>query len=64
MTPVPVIVKSLQNIRSENCLVEFKRETDMFHRLSHDNVAKLFGLCREADPHYMILEFTDWVRSI
>ncbi|KAK6623364.1 hypothetical protein RUM43_009216 [Polyplax serrata] len=60
MTPVPVIVKSLQNIRSENCLVEFKRETDMFHRLSHDNVAKLFGLCREADPHYMILEFTDW----
>lgn len=57
----PVIVKSLQHTRDENVLIEFKRETDMFHRLSHDNIAKIIGLCKEVDNHFMILEYTDWV---
>lgn len=57
----PVLVKSLQHTRDESVLVEFKRETDMLHRLSHDNIARIIGLCRETEPHYMILEHTDWV---
>jgi serine/threonine protein kinase len=56
-----VMVKSLQNTREDSALQEFKRELDMFHKLQHQNVAQLLGLCREADPHYMILEYTDWV---
>jgi len=56
-----VMVKSLQNTREDSALQEFKRELDMFYKLQHQNVAQLLGLCREADPHYMILEYTDWV---
>jgi Protein tyrosine kinase. len=56
-----VMVKSLQNTQEDSALQEFKRELDMFYKLQHQNVAQLLGLCREADPHYMILEYTDWV---
>jgi len=56
-----VMVKSLQNTREDSALQEFKRELDMFYKLQQQNVAQLLGLCREADPHYMILEYTDWV---
>jgi PTK7 protein tyrosine kinase 7 len=56
-----VMVKSLQNTREDSALQEFKRELDMFYKLQHQNVAQLMGLCRETDPHYMILEYTDWV---
>lgn len=58
---VSVLVKALMQTKDEDCLAEFKREIDMFSKLSHDNVTKLFGLCREAEPHYMIFEYTDWV---
>ncbi|CAG9824276.1 unnamed protein product [Phaedon cochleariae] len=57
---ITVLVKALSQTKEENCLAEFKREIDMFSKLSHDNVIKLFGLCREIEPHYMILEHTDW----
>jgi serine/threonine protein kinase len=56
-----VMVKSLQNTREDSALQEFKRELDMFHKLHHQHVARLLGLCREADPHYLILEYSDWV---
>lgn len=56
-----VLVKALTQTKDESSLSEFKREIDMFVKLSHENVTKLYGLCREAEPHYMILEHTDWV---
>lgn len=56
----PVLVKSLTQTKDENSLAEFKREIDMFTKLSNENVTKLYGLCREVEPHYMILEYTDW----
>ena len=56
-----VMVKSLQT-KEETALFEFKRELDMYHKLGHDNVTKLVRLCREMDPHYMIMEYSDWVR--
>lgn len=58
---VTVLVKALTQTKDENSLSEFKREIDMFTKLSHENVTKLYGLCRETEPHYMILEHTDWV---
>lgn len=58
---LPVLVKALTQTKDENCLAEFKRELDMFSKLSHENINKLYGLCREVEPHYMILEHTDWV---
>lgn len=58
---MPVLIKSLTQTKDDECLAEFKRELDLFHKLNHENVSKLLGLCREVEPHYMILEHTDWV---
>lgn len=57
-----VMVKSLTQIKDEAALTEFKREIDIFSKVTHENIVKLYGLCREVEPHYMILEYTDWVR--
>lgn len=53
-----VLVKSLQT-RDEQLQLDFRREAEMFAKLSHSNVVRLLGLCREAEPHYMILEYYD-----
>nr|XP_015218709.1 PREDICTED: inactive tyrosine-protein kinase 7 [Lepisosteus oculatus] len=53
-----VLVKSLQT-RDEQLQLDFRREFEMFGKLSHANVVRLLGLCREAEPHYMILEYVD-----
>ncbi|KAK1904937.1 Inactive tyrosine-protein kinase 7, partial [Dissostichus eleginoides] len=53
-----VLVKSLQS-RDEQLQLDFRREAEMFAKLSHANVVRLLGLCREAEPHYMILEYYD-----
>lgn len=58
---LPVLVKSLSQMKDDSSLAEIKREIDMLSKLSHDNITKMHGLCREAEPHYMILEHTDWV---
>lgn len=55
-----VMVKSLTNTKDELVLQDFKRHLDLLHKLSHENVVKLIGLCREEEPDYMILEYTDW----
>ncbi|XP_029033905.2 inactive tyrosine-protein kinase 7-like [Osmia bicornis bicornis] len=55
-----VMVKSLTNTKDEMALQEFKRHLDLLHKLNHENVVKLIGLCREEEPDYMILEYTDW----
>lgn len=57
---VTVLVKSLMQTKDDECLTEFKRELDLLHKLNHENVSRLFGLCREVEPHYMIVEHTDW----
>uniref|UniRef100_A0A8C2JNJ2 Protein tyrosine kinase 7a n=1 Tax=Cyprinus carpio TaxID=7962 RepID=A0A8C2JNJ2_CYPCA len=53
-----VLVKSLQS-RDEQMQLDFRRECEMFAKLSHANLARLLGICREVEPHYMILEYTD-----
>ena len=55
-----VLVKSLQS-RDEQQQLDFRREFEMFGKLNHANVVRLLGLCREAEPHYMVLEYVDWV---
>lgn len=53
-----VLVKSLQS-RDEQLQQDFRREAEMFGKLSHSSVVRLLGLCRETEPHYMILEYYD-----
>ena len=55
-----VMVKSLET-REETALFNFKREIDMYYKLNHDNICRLIKLCRDVDPHYMIMEYSDWV---
>ncbi|CAK1595129.1 unnamed protein product [Parnassius mnemosyne] len=55
----PVLVKVLTT-KDEVQLAEFRRQLDLFTRVRHENVVRLIGLCNEADPHYMLLEHTDW----
>lgn len=59
---VLVLVKSLQT-RDEQLQLDFRREAEMFGKLNHANVVRLLGLCREAEPHYMVLEYVDLVRE-
>uniref|UniRef100_T1H1A6 Protein kinase domain-containing protein n=1 Tax=Megaselia scalaris TaxID=36166 RepID=T1H1A6_MEGSC len=56
-----VLIKALNKIKDENACQEFKRQIDMFRTISHKGVSKMLGLCREKDPHYLILEYTDWI---
>lgn len=58
-----VLVKSLQT-RDEQLQLDFRREAEMFGKLNHSNVVRLLGLCREAEPHYMVLEYVDLVRVL
>lgn len=60
---VLVLVKSLQT-RDEQLQLDFRREAEMFGKLNHANVVRLLGLCREAEPHYMVLEYVDLVRAL
>ncbi|KAM6972799.1 inactive tyrosine-protein kinase 7a [Aplochiton taeniatus] len=53
---VVVLVKSLQS-RDEGHQLEFRREAEMFGKLSHPNLTRLLAMCREAEPHYLILEY-------
>lgn len=62
-TEVLVLVKSLQS-RDEQLQLAFRQESEMFGKLNHSNVVRLLGLCREAEPHYMILEYVDLVRNL
>ncbi|XP_029448671.1 inactive tyrosine-protein kinase 7 isoform X2 [Rhinatrema bivittatum] len=57
-TETVVLVKSLQT-RDEQFQLNFRREFEMFAKLNHVNVVRLLGLCRELEPHYMILEYVD-----
>lgn len=62
-TEVLVLVKSLQS-RDEQQQLAFRQESEMFGKLNHSNVVRLLGLCRETEPHYMILEYVDLVRNL
>lgn len=55
-----VLVKALNKVKDENVCIEFRRQIEMFRAISHRGVTKLYGLCRDKDPHYLILENTDW----
>lgn len=57
-----VLVKSLQ-CRDELPQAEFRRQAEMFGKLNHINIVRLLGLCRDAEPHYMVLEYVDLVKD-
>lgn len=53
------LMKALNRVKDENICVEFRRQIEMFRTVSHQNVVKLFGLCRDKDPHFLVLEHAD-----
>lgn len=53
------LVKALNKVKDESICVEFRRQIEMFRAVPHPNVVHLFGLCRDKDPHYLVLEHTD-----
>lgn len=55
-----LMAKSLVHSKDEEALTEFKREIDLFSKLDHAHVVKMIGLSRDGDPHYLLLEYTDW----
>ncbi|XP_014204264.1 inactive tyrosine-protein kinase 7-like [Copidosoma floridanum] len=55
-----VMVKTLNNTKDESILQEFKRHLDLLYKLNHENITRLVGLCRDEEPDYMVIEYTDW----
>lgn len=53
------LIKALNKVKDENVCIEFRRQLDLFRAVSHKNVVKLLGLCRDKNPHYLVLEHTD-----
>lgn len=62
-TETIVMVKALQE-RDDNIHLDFKREIEMYHKLNHERIAKLLAICRDGDPFLLLMEYSDWVRSI
>lgn len=58
-----VVVKSLL-MKDEHLFFEFRQEMEMYSKLDHPFIVKLLGVCREVEPHFMILEYCDWVRKL
>ena len=54
-----VFVKSLLT-KDENQRYEFKLEVEKYAKLNHAHVAALLALCREVEPHFMIVEYPEW----
>ncbi|CAN8000558.1 unnamed protein product, partial [Ixodes hexagonus] len=54
-----VMVKALHS-REEWAHADFKREMDMFHKLSHEGITRLLGVSRDVEPFLAIMEYTDW----
>ncbi|XP_065213547.1 tyrosine-protein kinase-like otk [Planococcus citri] len=50
-----VMVKVLEEMTPE-----FRRQLDILKQVDHEHIIRLIGICREAEPIYMILEYTDW----
>jgi len=57
-----VVVKSLLT-RDEQYVGEFRREVDMLSKLSHTNIVRLLGICREMEPQFLITEYSEWVST-
>lgn len=58
-TKKDVLVKALNKVKDEAIGIEFRRQIEMFRAVSHKHVSKLYGLCRDQDPHYLVLEYSD-----
>ncbi|KAH9496200.1 Inactive tyrosine-protein kinase 7 [Bulinus truncatus] len=54
-----VVVKSLL-MKGEAISMEFHNEMEMYSKLEHPNIVRLLGVCREAEPMFMITEYCDW----
>lgn len=50
------MIKVLEKPKSE-----FVRQLDVLKHVQHEHIVKLIGICWEAEPLYMVLEYTDWV---
>lgn len=56
-----IMVKALNKAKDDDTCTEFRRQIDLFRSVTSRSVVRLYGLCREKDPNYIVLEYTDWV---
>ncbi|RWS25695.1 inactive tyrosine-protein kinase 7-like protein, partial [Leptotrombidium deliense] len=54
-----VMVKALHS-KDESIVTDFRRELEMFHKLDHQKVAKLLGICRDSECFLLLIEYSDW----
>jgi len=51
-----VALKSLNGCTSQNVLEEFLKEAKIMNNLRHKNVLKVFGVCLDNEPNFIIME--------
>lgn len=56
---VKVAVKTLKQESNKATIEDFVREAKLLHGFDHPNIVKLYGVCMEDMPFYMIFEFMD-----
>lgn len=54
------MVKAMES-KDEHIISDFKRELSMYIKMKHENVGTVLRVCQDIDPHYMIMDYTDWV---
>lgn len=56
-----VLVKALSKLGKDELMkAAFYKQMEMFGSAQHRNVTRLYAVCVEKMPHYMVLEYTDW----
>lgn len=56
-----VMVKALES-KEEHVISDFKRELSIYMKMKHENVGTVLRVCQDVTPHYMIMDYTDWVK--
>ncbi|KAJ0183261.1 hypothetical protein K1T71_001237 [Dendrolimus kikuchii] len=58
-TDTKVAVKTLRKGATEQEKMEFRREAALMSNFKHEHILRLLGVCRDDDPHYIIMELME-----
>lgn len=59
---IDVFVKAMTTT-NEWAREEWEQEVKMYSKLDHPNITKLFGLCADAEPIYVVMEYLNYVSN-